>query len=129
VQKLLERHFKTGPLKPVGGQLDHNIRSGMACEMHSDYISRPPHYFLTAILYLVDQGKECSPCETVFNDAVEYGRLVKGAVIQPRRARLVLFSGGIENMHCKMPSIGQRDVIQMWFQCEDQTATVQGQDL
>jgi len=117
VKGLMEKHFNTGDLVPVGGQLDHNIRSDLPCEMHTDYLSRPPQYFLTAIIYLVDQGRDCWHCETIFNDSVERGRLLKGHIVQPRRGRVVLFSGGIENMHCKMPSDGRRDVVQLWFQC------------
>jgi len=117
IQGLLEVHFRTGALVAVAGQLDHNIRSDLPCEMHSDYLSRPPHYFLTAIVYLVDQGRDCSRCETVFCDSIEEGRLLSGAVVQPKRGRVVLFSGGLENMHCKLPSDGRRDVVQLFFRC------------
>jgi len=129
VQRLLEKHFKTGPLTPTGGQLDHNIRSDLPCEMHVDYLSRPPHYLLTAIVYLVDQGRECGPCETVFNDAAESGELLRGSVVQPRRGRVVLFSGGMENVHCKMPSAGKRDVVQLWFACSAAAAAAGRSDL
>lgn len=117
IRGLLERHFRTGTLVAVAGQLDHSIRAELPCEMHSDYLSRPPYYFLTAIVYLVDQGRECSRCETVFCDSVEEGRLSRGSVVQPKRGRVVLFSGGLENMHCKLPSVGRRDVVQLFFQC------------
>mmetsp|Transcript_28666 Transcript_28666/g.72588 ORF Transcript_28666/g.72588 Transcript_28666/m.72588 type:complete len:391 (+) Transcript_28666:74-1246(+) len=120
VKSLLEKHFDTEPLQAVGGQLDQNIRADLPCEMHTDYLSRPPYYFLTAIIYLVDQGKECSRCETVFNDDVASGKFEKGVIVQPRKGRVALFSGGVENMHCKMPSTGKRDVVQIWFQCSSE---------
>jgi len=122
IKDLLERYFSTGPLVVVGGQLDQNIRADLPCEMHSDFLSRPPEYFLAAIVYLVEQGKDCSQCETVFNDAIQDGRLLQGSVVQPRRGRLVLFSGGVENLHCKVPSLGKRDVLQFWFKCESEVA-------
>ena len=59
-------------------------------------------------------------CETIFNDSVRQGKgvLREGAIVQPRRGRVVLFSGGMENMHCRMPVIGRREVLQLWFACE-----------
>eukprot|EP00392_Amoebophrya_sp_AT5.2_P016851 g17158.t1 len=94
VKSLLEKHFDTEPLQAVGGQLDQNIRADLPCEMHTDYLSRPPYYFLTAIIYLVDQGKECSRCETVFNDDVASGKFEKGVIVQPRKGRVALFIKG-----------------------------------
>ena len=126
IQSLLEEHFDTGELIPVGGQLDSNIRADLPCEMHTDYLSRPPHYFLTAIIYLVDQGKQCQRCETIFNDSLESGGFTEGVIVQPRRGRVVLFSGGMENMHCKMPSVGERDVIQLWFACKSEIFAASG---
>lgn len=46
---------------------------------------------------------------------------------------VVLFSGGSENLHCKMPSVGRsggaspRLVVQLWVQCADPGQTPSGQ--
>jgi len=122
VRAQLEKYFPgVGPLKNVGGQVDVNIGHNVPCQLHTDYLSRPPHYFLTAIVYLSEQGKDCDPCETVFVDQVfaTHNRFRKGAIVRPRPGRVALFSGGVENMHCKMPSEGHRHVIQLWFRCDD----------
>ena len=52
--------------------------------------------------------------------------IVLGEIVQPKVGRVVLFSGGPENLHCKMPSLatgrnatlgGRRTVVQLWFRC------------
>ena len=46
-------------------------------------------------------------------------RLVAGAVVEPRRGRLVLFSGGGENYHAPLPvTQGRRTSFQVWFGCD-----------
>ena len=49
-------------------------------------------------------------------------------IVQPKVGRVALFTGGEENMHCKMPSAAKaggeppRLVVQMWVQCVDPEA-------
>ena len=46
-------------------------------------------------------------------------RLVAGVVVEPRRGRLVLFSGGGENYHAPLPVMqGRRTSFQVWFGCD-----------
>ena len=59
IKNLLEKNFHTPPLMLAGGKLDRDTDEDLPCELHSDFLSQPPYYFLTAIIYLVDQGKDC----------------------------------------------------------------------
>ena len=49
-------------------------------------------------------------------------------IVQPKVGRVALFTGGEENMHCKMPSAAKAGgepphlVVQMWVQCVDPEA-------
>ena len=49
----------------------------------------------------------------------EGARLLAGSVVEPRRGRLVLFSGGGENYHAPLPVMqGRRTSFQVWFECD-----------
>eukprot|EP00928_Gymnodinium_smaydae_P066703 TRINITY_DN49677_c0_g1_i1.p1 TRINITY_DN49677_c0_g1~~TRINITY_DN49677_c0_g1_i1.p1 ORF type:complete len:339 (-),score=48.45 TRINITY_DN49677_c0_g1_i1:237-1172(-) len=143
LREMVEERFGMvkGRLTAVGGQIDSNVQSDVPCQMHVDFQSRPGHYYYTAIIYLSNQKTlertsskksrkgghasakqsppRCESCETVFVDEVNQssGLALRGLVVQPRRGRTVIFSGGAENLHCKVPSSGDRRVVQVFFQC------------
>ena len=54
--------------------------------------------------------------------------MTAGQIVQPRFGRVVLFTGGEENLHCRMPNAGRagatrleetapRVSVNLWFQC------------
>ena len=46
-------------------------------------------------------------------------QLAAGVLVEPRRGRLVLFSGGGENYHAPLPvAQGRRTSFQVWFGCD-----------
>ena len=131
---------------------DLGLRADSQCEMHSDFVSLSSYVFTailylndygedftggeTIFAHDVDgagldaesasvesqeeqkrglAGLEASPERRLFP-------LTKGAVVQPKTGRVVLFSGGQENLHCKMasrPKKAARTVVQLWFSCAD----------
>lgn len=143
-----------GLLTLTSARLDFGIKSTGSCQLHSDFHSLKTYVF-TAIVYLSDWGDTFSGGETVF--AHEFGggdenmrRAVReevvgggandtiaiaatgGLIVQPKFGRVALFTGGAENMHCKMPSQtvssrevanpeapkqGSRLVMQLWIKC------------
>lgn len=147
LRQLISEHFgvEASRLMATGGQLDSNVQSDLPCQMHVDFQSKPDQYYFTSIVYLSEQRAVmaaeseselqsvrrrrpqraspsrpvCVDCETVFLDAVEplSGRATRGLAVEPRRGRIVLFSGGAENLHCKVPSAGDRVVAQVFFRC------------
>jgi hypothetical protein len=49
----------------------------------------------------------------------------KGLLVEPRLGRVVLFTGGLENLHCRMPiTKGRRIALQAWYQCDDDSERV-----
>lgn len=124
VRGLLETAFDvTGVrLTPVGGQRGGNDLAVAPCWLHSDFLARPGMYYFTAIVYLSDQRPGgCGTCETVFVDRVDAasGQVARGVAVQPRRGRVLLFSSGVENMHCKVPHSGDRRVLVVYFRCDE----------
>ncbi len=100
------------------------------CHLHSDF-QASVSYVYTAVIYLSTEGIEFEGGETVFVDRLAQGVDARGIltsggldavdagdVVEPRKGRAVLFSGGLENMHCRMPVFdGTRSVLQLWWDC------------
>ena len=106
----------------------------------------PTEYVYSSIVYLSDWGDEFSGGETVFLRSMDGPEGAQAAakddnkessvlfpmrqadIVQPKVGRVALFTGGEENMHCKMPSAAKgggeppRLVVQMWVQCVDPEA-------
>ena len=94
-------------------------------ELHADYYERADYVF-TAILYLGEEEGDPTRLvggETGLADALERtdGGLIRHAAglrIEPRRGRLVLFTGGGENYHAPLPVLeGRRTTYHAWFHC------------
>ena len=101
----------------------------------------PTEYVYSSIVYLSDWGDEFTGGETVFLRSMEDPEGAQAAaedkessmlfpmrradIVQPKVGRVALFTGGEENMHCKMPSAAKdggespRLVVQLWVQCAD----------
>eukprot|EP00929_Paragymnodinium_shiwhaense_P044169 TRINITY_DN22661_c0_g1_i2.p1 TRINITY_DN22661_c0_g1~~TRINITY_DN22661_c0_g1_i2.p1 ORF type:complete len:238 (+),score=35.52 TRINITY_DN22661_c0_g1_i2:317-1030(+) len=100
------------------------------CWLHSDYLARPGTFFFTAITYLTSQGDSngCEGCETAFVDRVGKAKrngsrdATHGLAVQPRRGRVLVFSSGVENLHCKLGHTGERRVVVLYFRCMDAAA-------
>jgi len=95
-------------------------------ELHADYYENAKFTF-SAILFLdIEANDEVTLIggETGFVDELKRNtttsqlQLTKGVVVEPRRGRLVLFSGGGENYHSAMEVVqGRRTALHMWFRC------------
>jgi hypothetical protein len=95
-------------------------------EMHADYYESAAFVF-SAILFL---GEEAVDRERLVGgefgwvDGLDHRpdgtvHLSAGTVVEPRRGRLVLFSGSGENYHAPLPLLqGRRTSLQMWFTCD-----------
>ena len=125
-------------LELYNARVDLGVRSKSGCELHSDFHSSSKYVF-TAIIYLSDWGSEFTGGETVFvhsmrapggeSPPVAAEKMLlpmrAGEIVQPKLGRVVLFTGGAENLHCKMPSAAKdggespRLVVQLWVQCAD----------
>jgi len=58
--------------------------------------------------------------ETGIADELDAEGLVEGIVVEPKRGRLLLFSGGGENYHAPMDvRRGRRAAWHAWFTCAD----------
>ena len=128
-------------------RLDMGLRASSMCEMHSDFHSSTSFVF-TAIIYLSDWGDRFTGGETVFAHEIGGGEkkmgvavrtddsatvaiaMTGGYIVQPKIGRVVMFTGGSENLHCKMPSkavklsgaaqeetSSPRTVMQLWIRC------------
>ena len=95
--------------------------------MHADYFENI-NYEVTAILYLGDEeqdtvslvGGETALVDALVQDAdADVVRLVEGMIVEPRRGRLLLFSGGGENYHTPLPvRRGRRTAWHLWMKCK-----------
>jgi hypothetical protein len=157
VLALLERELALSPraLQVFTPMLDLGLQdSDGKWGMHSDFHSMP-HYVFTALVYLSDYGADFTGGETVFLHGLNLGEplviardatgrgdigrraypLRTGVVVQPRRGRVVIFTGGAENLHSKVPSVrvggasaadlaapggavAPRRVFQFWVNCK-----------
>jgi hypothetical protein len=131
-------------------RLDLGLRASGTCEMHSDFHSSKSYVF-TAIVYLSNWGDSFTGGETVFAHEIGGGEtamasavradiddsqataaipMTGGYIVQPKIGRVVVFTGGTENLHCKMPSTtvkrqatsqgnhsSPRTVVQLWIRC------------
>ena len=85
----------------------------------------------TALVYASQAGTEFDEGgETIFvdsaavvTDAEESEKQLevqRGLAVSPRHGRVVVFSGGLENVHGRLPiSKGVRWLVQIWFRCAD----------
>ena len=94
-------------------------------ELHADYYERADYVF-TAILYLGEEAQDETPLRggwTGLADGLQStvdGRveLTQGTLIEPKRGRLVLFTGGGENYHAPLAvTQGRRTAWHGWFKC------------
>ena len=116
-------------LELTNARVDLGLRASGHCEMHSDFHSSKT-YVYTAIVYLSDWGDMFTGGETVFAHQIggidaaaaegaavaasDPGReaaaaaavvpVTGGYIVQPKIGRVTMFTGGTENLHCKMPS-------------------------
>ena len=135
-------------LELADGRIDFGARAMWGCELHSDFHSSqrsPTAYVFSALVYLSDWGVSFTGGETVFvhsmamagEEASEEEEslgaqsllpMTAGQIVQPRFGRVVLFTGGEENLHCRMPNAGRagatrleetapRVSVNLWFQC------------
>ena len=146
-------HIDPAALEVSTARLDLGLRANGICEMHSDFHSSTSFVF-TAIIYLSDWGESFTGGETVFAHEIGGGEKKMGAavraddsatvaiamtggyVVQPKIGRVVIFTGGSENLHCKMPSkatkssgadpkdtSSPRTVMQLWIRCSTDATT------
>lgn len=117
-------------------------------QFHMDYFEVPA-YVVTGLLYreptptttdqIVLQGGE-----TCFADAFSREEdgggdtstgtktLQKGLLVEPKKGRLLLFSGGGENFHGPLPIRNpdqQRPTFILFFKCQDEEVTEEGEEL
>jgi len=95
------------------------------CRFHADNFNIPGYQY-TALIYLNSQGDDFEDGETLFVDEAKIRgttfEVSRGLAVSPRKGRVAVFSGGLENVHCARQSLGgRREVIQLWFRCEDFT--------
>jgi hypothetical protein len=105
--------------------------------LHADYYESP-NYMFSAVLYLGDEDGEEAEKDAPLSRAEplvggETGiadrltrrgggatpTMASGVVVQPRRGRLLLFTGGGENYHAPLEvARGRRRTFHAWFSCE-----------
>jgi hypothetical protein len=94
-------------------------------QLHADYYESAGYVF-SAVLFLGEEEGDVEPRaggETGLADALAHDdgggvTLVGGLVVEPRRGRLVIFSGGGENYHAPLPvTRGRRTTFHAWFKC------------
>ena len=119
-----------GESDPEGLDRQNNRR----CEVHSDFHSVPDYTF-TALVYFSTLGEdfggggllvvdetaidETAPQQQQQHPSPSSSLIVtRGLVIEPRVGRVVVFSGGLENLHCRQPVLsGNRAALQVWYKC------------
>ena len=95
-------------------------------QLHADYYESP-HYVFSAVLFTGEQeadetalvGGECGLADALRRDEAGAVTLARGLVVEPKRGRLVLFSGGGENYHSPLAVVqGRRTTVHAWFKCQ-----------
>ena len=86
-------------------------------------------FVYTAVLYLADEEADITARrggETALVDEMHRDErsgecvLAKGVVVEPRRGRLLIFTGSGENYHSPLPVVqGRRTTYHAWFKCAD----------
>ena len=94
-------------------------------EVHADYYESARFAF-SSVLYLGEEADDPTPRvggQTGIADALRLEAdgskiLERGVIVEPRRGRLLLFSGGGENYHSPQPVLaGRRTTLHAWFSC------------
>ena len=114
---------------PNAGALQHgseqNPCPGRFEQIHCDYYESA-NYVFTGVLYLGDEDADAQPRvggETALVDAMRHGEggeceLSRGVVVEPKPARLLLFTSGGENYHAPLAvSRGRRTTYHVWWHC------------
>jgi hypothetical protein len=88
------------------------IAKVMLCVMRLHEVRHPPCFPSGCVSGLADAFTH----ELV--DGRNESRLTRGVIVEPRRGRLVLFTGGGENYHAPLTvERGRRTTFHAWFQC------------
>lgn len=87
-----------------------------------------PTIAFTALLYLADEAAIAGG-ETLFVDSLDNnGRVNKGLLVTPRRARATIYTAGAENVHLAAGNLaGNRTILQLWLKVPlDSTSVAYG---
>ena len=93
--------------------------------LHADYLDRKV-YVYSAVLFLdlesdddvKRKGGQTGLADKLDSEKKGLDKLVSGWIVEPRKGRLVVFSGGGENYHTPLPvTQGRRTTFHAWFTC------------
>ena len=130
IQDMFENSFSPGFRPALSGALITELRADEvdldAPNVHDQYsafhVDRAnlASYDYSALLYLDTQGEGFDGSDLEFVDLTQDEDVMSRTVVKPSAGRLVLFTGGHENLHgVTRIKRGARRVVAMWFACDE----------